>query len=188
MANLWDYLSNIPDVAKSFGTGLVNAGTQLVGTPGDLRSGVDSASNALFDRIDAATGYHPQQVQPRVNLLPTSDQLNSSLDFIRHQPETQGGQYAQTLGENLPPFFMGLSLLGRGPMAKEGMKYAMNAADEYALTPHDDLARMLLPLFGTAAAVPAAAGAHQNMNTDVAPYWLKALLTNPVGGGVSSAY
>jgi hypothetical protein len=37
MASIWDYLSNIPDVAKSFGTGLVNAGTELAGTPGNLR-------------------------------------------------------------------------------------------------------------------------------------------------------
>jgi len=33
MANLWDYLSNIPDVAKSLGTGLVNAGAELADSP-----------------------------------------------------------------------------------------------------------------------------------------------------------
>src|SRR5690348_14107819 len=114
MASIWDYLSNVPDVAKSFGTGLMNGGAELVGTPGDLRSGMQAATNPLFDRIDAMTGYHPPQAEPRFNILPTSDQIKSNLTAYQHIPQTEGGQYARLMGDMLPTFLGGFGLLNKG--------------------------------------------------------------------------
>lgn len=86
----------LADVAKSAGTGLVNAATGMAGLPGDIQSMVGSAGRWMAGRNDLpVTG--PQ--------LPGSQDISSKVQEFTgplHQPQTTEGRFAKTIGEFAP--------------------------------------------------------------------------------------
>lgn len=188
MANLWDYLNAVNDATKAFGSGAVTSASHIFGVPGELASGVRTASNALFDQIDSGLGYQHSPTtpaRPLYDILPNKQEAdNLARQYITgpaYRPQTAFGHGAQAIGENLPALLLahlaGASALrGVGGPLAEFMGPAIQSPEAG------------LMMAGSASALPAAVAANQNVNTDFAPSWLKGLLTNPAGGGVSSAY
>lgn len=102
MAQMVPPPSTAGDVAKSFGSGLLSGGAQLVGLPGTisdlLETGLVKGTNYLFG-TDLKTGEEltgapsPVSGQSIVNLIGAPAQ---------YEPKTTPGEYAKTVGEFLP--------------------------------------------------------------------------------------
>src|SRR5262245_3101494 len=98
MNNFWEYLAAVQDAMRGFGRGVANSGTDLVGRPGDLRSGVQNAVNPALDRVFGAPATDAPQ--PKYNILPTAEEARNALPA--YEPQTNLGRGARTAGEILP--------------------------------------------------------------------------------------
>lgn len=117
----WDF----PDIARSFGSGLVSGGSMLVGLPGDIKQMIAAAHDQYVRPIEQRLGYQGpspetmQQVYAQApSLLPTSEQLArvaQALLGAPHQPQTAPGDLAYTVGQKLPGIPLFLAMRGRGP-------------------------------------------------------------------------
>src|SRR5277367_3343456 len=95
------------DMAKSFGSGLVNGAGMLAGLPGDLRQMISDAHDQYVRPLEQRLGYQgpspelmKQIEDQRPTLLPTSDTISKLAQAILgqpHQPETDFGSLAYTL-------------------------------------------------------------------------------------------
>jgi hypothetical protein len=108
MPTLADLLFGARDATRSFTSGAIaGVGQDVLGIPGDLRQGFRNTVNPLFDQLDKLVGYQaPPPVQPRYNILPTSEQIAQYLP--QYTPQTSAGQTAQTIGRLAPPVALGL--------------------------------------------------------------------------------
>src|ERR1700746_3374324 len=108
---------NGPDVAKSLGSGMVSGIGQLVGLPGDVRQAVNSLHDQFVRPIEQHLGFQgpsPEVLQQidnqRPSLLPTSGQLSKLAEALvgrPHEPETDFGKMAYTVGQKLPALPLG---------------------------------------------------------------------------------
>lgn len=110
----WDF----SDVARSFGSGLVNGTGMLVGLPGDVRQMIAAGHDTYVRPLERRLGYEgpsPEVMsqiyaqQPR--LLPTSEQIAAQAQSVLgdpHQPQTDAGDLAYKVGEKIPgiPLFL----------------------------------------------------------------------------------
>ena len=96
-----NYWPTFLDALAGFGRGLGVSGLSPFTIPGDLRQGMRSATDPLFDSIDSATGYQcpaNAPTRPYYDIMPSTQDVR---DYLR-QPQTDAGKKAQTLGEILP--------------------------------------------------------------------------------------
>ena len=98
---------NVPDVAKSFGSGLISGFGQLIGMPGDARQAVNGFHDQYVRPIEQRLGFQgpPPEVLAQIDaqrpsLLPTSakiSKLAAALLGQPHEPETDYGKMAYML-------------------------------------------------------------------------------------------
>jgi hypothetical protein len=112
-----------PDVAKSFGSGLISGFGQLFGLPGDARRAINGLHDQYVRPIEQRLGFQgpaPEVLEAidaqRPSLLPTSQKISklaAALLGQPHQPQTDYGNAAYTVCEKLPA--VPLYVLMRGP-------------------------------------------------------------------------
>jgi hypothetical protein len=117
----WDF----PDVARSFGSGLVKGTGMLLGLPGDVRQMIADAHDAYVRPIEQRLGYQgpsPEQMREiyagQSSVLPTSVQLADKAQAVLgapYQPQTDVGEFARVVGEKLPSVPLYMLTRGRGP-------------------------------------------------------------------------
>jgi hypothetical protein len=105
------------DAAKSLGSGLVNGVSLLAGLPGDVRQMIGGLHDQYVRPIEKKFGYQgpspellKQIEDQQPTLLPTSGRVSKLAEALvgqPHQPETDFGKLAYTLGQKIPglPFF-----------------------------------------------------------------------------------
>lgn len=110
----WDF----PDVARSFGSGLVSGAGMLAGLPGDVRQMIAAGHDAVLRPIERRLGYEgpsPELMRQiyaqRPQLIPTSEQIAAQAQAVLgepHQPQTDAGDIAYKIGEKIPgiPLFL----------------------------------------------------------------------------------
>lgn len=100
------------DVAKSLGSGLVSGTGMLVGLPGDVREMIGRLHDQYIRPIEQKLGYQgpsPEMLKmmedQRLTLLPTSGQIAKRAQTLvgePHQPQTDFGKLAYTVGQKIP--------------------------------------------------------------------------------------
>jgi hypothetical protein len=179
-----DY-STFLDALASFGRGAATGGASLFTIPGDLRQGVRSATDPLFDYIDSSLGYQrppTAPTRPYYDIMPTTEDLRGTVSNYLGSPQTEAGKTAQTFGE-LAPFMLG------GPMALKHMNRQM-------MGPIADTLGSYIPpealwsLLAGAAAVPGAwVAAHPEITKKTNNIFLKSHMGGGTyTGGASPAY
>jgi len=112
----WDF----PDVARSFGSGLVSGGSMLLGLPGDLKQMIATAHDQYIRPIEQRLGYQGpspetmQQVYAQApSLTPSGPQLMRLAQALAgppHEPQTEAGDLAFNVGQKVPgiPLFLAM--------------------------------------------------------------------------------
>jgi len=117
----WDF----PDIARSFGSGLVKGTSMLLGTPGDVRQLIADAHDAYIRPLEQRLGYQgpsPELMREiyarQSSVLPTSPQLADKAQAVLgapYQPQTDAGEVARVVGEKVPAVPLYMLTRGRGP-------------------------------------------------------------------------
>jgi hypothetical protein len=115
----WDF----SDFYRSFGSGLVSGGNMLVGLPGDIKQAIASAHDQYIRPIEQRLGYQgpsPEMMQQvyaqQPSLMPTSAQLSKAAEALLgppHQPQTDPGDLAFSVGQKIPGIPLFLATRGR---------------------------------------------------------------------------
>jgi hypothetical protein len=115
---------DFPDVARSFGSGLVKGTGMLLGLPGDVRQMIADAHDTYIRPIEQRLGYQgpsPEQMREiyarQSSVLPTSPQLADKAQAVfgqPYQPQTDAGDVARVVGEKLPSVPLYMLTRGRG--------------------------------------------------------------------------
>ena len=115
---------SFPDVARSFGAGLVKGTGMLLGAPGDVRQLIADAHDTYIRPIEQRLGYQgpsPELMRQiyagQSSVLPTSPQLADKAQAVfgaPYQPQTDIGDFAHVAGEKLPSVPLYMLTRGRG--------------------------------------------------------------------------
>ena len=153
------------DIAKSAGVGLAEGVIGTVGMPGDIRSGMSAATDAIGARFGVSpetlntvkdTAQRVGRVLPfglsAVANGPTSEAIKQQVEGVTgefYKPQTTAGEYARTIGQFAPNALAPGSLPVRAGVNVLAPALASEAAGQYMKgSPNEGVSRVAAALAG----------------------------------------
>jgi hypothetical protein len=120
--NMLQPVTSWPDVAKSYGIGLVRGAIEMGALPGDTKQMIYSMLPTPPHDFPTAAGHYANLVNALLGArsaleLPTSPGIQQAVENRTgqfYQPQTPAGQTAENAGRHTPQFLMGLGGIRAG--------------------------------------------------------------------------